>query len=168
MSIENKTAEEGLIKLKDLAEGIDFCMFCTALKVHPIEVSPMSVQEVDEDGNIWFLASKESQKYSNIANDKQVQLMFSDISNFKFLSVFGDAEISQDEARIDKYWNLMVKGWFEKGREDPNIILIKVIPSANYYWDTKSHKMISFAKTLIAAVTGTKNDQGVEGEIKLP
>jgi general stress protein 26 len=167
MSVENKTATDGVVKLKDLAEGIDFCMFCTALNTQPLEVSPMSVQEVDEDGNIWFLASKESEKYKNISADNKVQLLFSDTSNFKFLSVYGSAEISQDQVRIDKYWNLMVKGWFEKGREDPNIILIQVKPEDNYYWDTKSHKMISFAKTLISAVTGVKNDQGVEGSIDI-
>lgn len=167
MSVENKSAEEGLTKLKDLAEGIDFCMFCTALSVHPIEVTPMSVQEVDENGNVWFLASKESDKYKNISKDAKVQLMFSDTSNFKFLTVYGEATISQDQAGIDKYWNKMMDAWFEKGKDDPNIILIKVEPQHSYYWDNKHNKMVTFAKMIFSAVTGAKTDGGQEGAINV-
>jgi general stress protein 26 len=167
MSVDHKISAEAIEKLKELAEGIDFCMFCTGLDQRPIEVSPMSVQEVDEKGNIWFLASKESDKYKNISADSKVQLMFSDGGSFKFLSVFGKANISTDQVRIDKYWNKMMEAWFDKGRQDPNIILIEVSPEESYYWDTKNSKMVSMAKMLVAAVTGKSMDTGVEGNIEI-
>lgn len=167
MSQENVFGTEGIKKLTALAEEIDFCMFCTALAVHPIETSPMSVQEVDAHGDIWFLASKSSEKCQNIATDNMVQLMFAHPGDFKFLTVYGEASLSADQSRIDKYWNKMVEGWFEKGREDPDITLIQVKPQDMHYWDTKEHKMISFAKVLWSSVTGTKTDPGVEGDITI-
>ncbi len=165
--LAHKSADEGLKKLKELAEGIDICMFCTALKEQPFEVSPMSVQEVDEEGVIWFIASKESDKYHNIQQDNNVHLMFSDTSNYRFLTVYGTASFSTDQNRIDKYWNKMMEGWFEKGKDDPNIVLIAIKPNDSYYWDTKHNKMITLAQTLYSAITGAKNDSGVEGSIQL-
>lgn len=86
----------------------------------------MSVQEVDDQGNIWFLASKDSDKYRNIKLNKQVQLYFSDPSSMKYLSLFGNAEIVDDQSRIDKYWNKFVEGWFEKVAQIPILFYSKL------------------------------------------
>lgn len=161
------TPEKGIAKIKELAEGIDFCFFCSGLKSEFVDSTPMSVQEVDENGHIWFLASKESNKYNNISEDNTVQLYFSAPSDFKFLAIYGDADLVHDEQRVDRYWNKMTEGWFEKGREDPNIILIRVKPVKSHYWDTKHHKLVSYMLTLYNAVSGNKNDQGVQGEIEV-
>ena len=168
MSQENiNQREEAIKKIKELAEGINFCFFCTDLNHPPFESTPMSVQEVDDQGNIWFLASKDSDKYRNIKLNKQVQLYFSDPSSMKYLSLFGNAEIVDDQNRIDKYWNKFVEGWFEKGRTNPNIILFKIKPEHAHYWDTKHHKLISYAITLIKSVGGDLEDQGREGQIHI-
>ncbi|MHC8948859.1 pyridoxamine 5'-phosphate oxidase family protein [Sphingobacterium hungaricum] len=167
MSKENVSNEEGIEKLKKLAEGIDVCMLCTGLDEQPIEVTPMSVQEVDDSGHIWFLASKESDKYVNIKRTNSVQLLFADNSNYHYLSVYGEANFSEDQERIDQYWNKMIEAWFEKGREDPNIVLIRVKPFDCYYWDTKSNKMISILKMAYSAISGSKMDEGREGKIEI-
>lgn len=159
--------EEGVAKIKELAEGIDFCFFCTDLKSEFIDSTPMSVQEVDERGHIWFLASMASTKCKNIASDNTVQLYFAAPTDFKFLAIYGDADLVHDEQRVDRYWNKMTEGWFEKGRQDPDIILIRVRPVKSHYWDTKHHKLVSYALTLINAVRGSNNDQGKHGEIAI-
>ncbi|SEK17683.1 pyridoxamine 5'-phosphate oxidase family protein [Parapedobacter koreensis] len=159
--------QEAVEKLMRLVKDIDFCIFCTDLASTPIESSPMSTQEVDEDGNCWFLASKDSTKYRNIHKDPHVQLFYAAPGDFKYLTVYGRAEALYDRRRIEKYWNKFVEGWFEKGIDDPNIILLKVNPEEAHYWDTKSNKMIAYAKTLFSAFTGAKNDEGREGELKV-
>ncbi len=167
MSTENVLGKEGIDKLKSLAENIDFCMFCTDFSRLPVDASPMSVQEVDDQGNIWFLASKESEKYANISKDNRVQLFFSDPADFVFLSIYGMAGFSDDQARIDRYWNKMVEGWFEKGREDPSIILISVKPEDIRYWETRDNKLVTIAKVLWTAVSGNKTETGIEGKIEI-
>lgn len=167
MSYENiNDREEALKKIKELAESINYCFFCTDLDQPPFESTPMSVQEVDDLGNIWFLASKESEKYKNLNQNKQVQLYFSNPSSMEYLALYGSAEIVEDQEKIDQYWNKFVEGWFEKGREDPNIILFKIIPEKAHYWDTKYHKLVSYAVTLINAIGGDLGDQGREGDIQ--
>ena len=165
---KNLTDEKAVAKLKSLAEDIKICMFCTELTSLPINTRPMGVQEVDEDGNIWFISSQRSNKNFEIKEDDRVQLIFSKIQASEYLSVYGNATIYKDKAKIEQLWSPIAKAWFEEGKEDPDITVIKVSPSDVYYWDTKDGKIVSLLKIAAAAITGTKNDSGgVEGKIEV-
>ncbi|TDS17638.1 pyridoxamine 5'-phosphate oxidase family protein [Sphingobacterium paludis] len=166
MSTENLYNAEAIDKLKELVNAIDIGMLSTyptdSGYVHAV---PMSRQEVDDEGNIWFLFSSESETFSHLRADNKVSLLYSDVSDYKFLSINGSSEISEDQSRIDKYWNKMVEGWFDKGKEDPRIRVLKVIPSEAHYWDTKSNKLVTFLKVAAGAITGQKTDSGREGNL---
>lgn len=168
MSTENLMGQEAVEKLKDMVDKIDMGMMGTYQEGSEfIYAVPMSRQEVDEQGNIWYLLSSESETYHNLEKNKNLSILFSDTSNFNFLSLNGQAEISQDQARIDKYWNKMVEAWFEKGKEDPRIRVLKVVPSEAHYWDNKTNKLVTMFKVLSSAVTGQKLDIGREGELNV-
>ena len=168
MSTENLMGQEAIEKLKDMVDKIDMGMMGTYQEGSEfIYAVPMSRQEVDEQGNIWYLLSSESETYQNLEKNKNVSILFSDTSNFNFLSLNGQAEISQDQARIEKYWNKMIEVWFEKGKEDPRIRVLKVVPSEAHYWDNKTNKLVTMFKVLSSAVTGQKLDIGREGELNV-
>ncbi|MDF2435907.1 MAG: ral stress protein [Bacteroidota bacterium] len=158
---------EGIQKLKELAEDIKICMFCTELDKSPFETRPMATQEVDNEGVIWFLSDKESHKNHEIKNDDKVQLLYSKMSDSHYLSVYGTATVFRDQKKIDELWDDFAGAWFKKGKEDPNITLITVRPEDVYYWDTKNGKMVSLIKIAVAAITSKTNDDGVEGQIKI-
>jgi general stress protein 26 len=168
MSTENLNNLDAINKLKELVDKIDIGMLCTrvAENVYPHAI-PMSRQEVDEEGHIWFLFSAESETYQNLQTNNKVSLLYADVSNYNFLSINGSAEVSRDNSRIDKYWNKMIEAWFEKGREDPAIRILKVIPSEAHYWDNKSNKLITFLKVAASAVSGQKLDIGREGDLNI-
>ena len=70
MSTANLQASEGTEKLKDLVENIDICLFCTNLKTGDgATTRPMSAQEVDEEGNLWFFSDINSDKNREIKNE---------------------------------------------------------------------------------------------------
>lgn len=168
MSTENLDNREAVDKLKSLVDKIDIGMMCTntaeAAKLHAV---PMSRQEVDDDGNLWFLFSSESETFENLQESKDVSVLYSDISNYSFLSINGVGEVSTDKNRIEKYWSKMVEGWFEEGKEDPRIRVLKVIPSEAHYWDSKSNKLVTFLKVATNAVTGQKLDIGRQGDLNV-
>jgi general stress protein 26 len=166
MSTENLHNQEAIDKLKELVDKIDIGMMCTyAPGQQFIHAVPMSRQEVDEDGNIWFLFSAKSETFDNLQKDQRVSVLFSDIKSYSFLSVSGRASATRDESRIDKYWNKMMEGWFEKGREDPDIRVLRVMPTDAYYWDTKTNKLVTFLKVAASAISGAKMDVGRDGEL---
>jgi len=168
MSTENLQHRQAIEKLSELVDKIDIGMLCTfnGPNDYPHAI-PMSRQEVDENGNIWFLFSSDSDTYRNLQHNKKLSLLYADVGNYNFLSIDGTGEISQDQVRIDKYWNKMVEAWFEQGQEDPRIRVLKVIPQDAHYWDTKSNKLVTFLKVAASAVSGTKMDIGREGRLDL-
>ena len=165
--LENLNSKEALNKLKELAENARFCMFCTDLEKAPINTRPMSLQEVDEDGNLWFISSEKSNKNFEIKEDNRTQLIFSNPGDMEFLSVYGTAHIYKDRKTIDDKWSSLANAWFD-GKDDPAVSIIRVAPMEGYYWDSTGGKMINFLKYAAAAVTGKKHADGsVEGSLKV-
>jgi len=161
-------SEEAIAKIKEMAQDIKVCMFCTELSVRPIPTRPMTIQDIDDAGNLWFISSASSNKNFEIKHDDDVQLIFAKNSDSHFLSIFGNAVIYKDQAHIDDVWSPVAKAWFEQGKEDPAVTVIKVSPSEAYYWDTKDGKMISMLKIAASAITGKAgNDGGIEGSMVL-
>jgi general stress protein 26 len=157
--------EEGRKKIKEMAEDIDFCMFCTKLGHFPFESRPMSTREVDEQGNIWFFSRLDSNKNADILNDNRVELLYASPGKSHFLSVAGRAKILKDREKTDELWTVFAKTWFQEGKDDPELSLIKVEPESAHYWDTKHGKMVSLFKMAVSLVSGKTKDDGIEGEI---
>lgn len=167
-NLSNLSKDEAIAKIKELAEDIKICMFCTELSVRPIPVRPMAVQEVDDQGNLWFISSAESNKNFEIRHDDEVQLMFAKNADAHFLNIFGKATIYRDKAKIDEIWTPIAKTWFEEGKKDPNVTVIKVMPMDAYYWDTKEGKMITMLRWAAGAVVGKAIDDGSrEGRLEV-
>ncbi|WP_104382805.1 pyridoxamine 5'-phosphate oxidase family protein [Sphingobacterium sp. HMA12] len=168
MAEKNMNNQEALDKLKTIIDQIDVGTVCSFGKgaVYPHGV-PMSRQEVDAAGDIWYICSAESETHQNIENDPRVSLFYADPKNYTFLSVNGTASLSRDQARIDRYWNKMMEGWFKKGKEDPNIRLVRVTPQDAHYWDSNSNMIVNLFNMLKVAVTGNPEDIGKEGDLNL-
>lgn len=164
---ENLSNQEGAAKIKELAKGIDMCLFCTNLKEGDGESTrPMSTQGVDDDGTLWFFSDKTSLKNAEIAQDKNIRLYYSDPSKSSFMVLNGEAEITYDRQKIEELWSAHVEAWFD-GKDDPNISLLKVTPTSAYYWDVEGNRMINFFKMLASMATGKELVDAKEGNIKL-
>lgn len=168
-NIENLSNQEAIDKIKTLAESADICLFTTALSVLPLSTRPMSVRQVDEAGNLWFLSNKSGDKNLHIQADRRVQLFFSNKDKAEFLSVYGDATIfDHNREKAEALWTPMAKVWFPGGLDDPELSVICVSPHEAYYWDTKHNKAVTFFNILAKAVTGGNgDDEGVQGKIDI-
>ncbi len=164
----NLHGKEAIEMIKKLVKEINVCLFCTNLKTdNSNSVRPMSTQEVDDEGNLWFFSEKNSEKNVDIENDKQVQLFFADPSKSAFMVLNGEAAIIVDNDKVEQLWTPLVKTWFKEGKDDPNISMIKVNTISAYYWDTNGNRMINFFKMLASVATGTTLVDAKEGTIKL-
>ncbi|HET9745148.1 MAG TPA: pyridoxamine 5'-phosphate oxidase family protein [Chitinophagaceae bacterium] len=164
--IQNLTANEAVEKIREIANNANICMFVTSLTKLPLAGRPMATQEVDEEGNIWFMSDRNSNKDYEIEKDNRVQLFYSNTGNYEYLSIYGNAQLVNDRSKIEGLWTPMAKTWFKEGKDDPAIQLIKVTPADVYYWDTKNNKMVSLIKFAMGAVGITpKDDGGIEGRL---
>ena len=144
------------------------CFFCTAIgSGHAVATRPMAVQQVDDQGALWFLSADDSHKNRELARDASVQLMFQGSAHSDFLSLYGRAEVSRDRGKIDELWEPILKTWFTEGKDDPRITAIKVTPSSGYFWSTKHNRAVAFAKMAVGAAIGKTLDDSIEGTLKV-
>lgn len=166
MSTDNLKMEEGKKKLKQLVKEIKVAMMITAIGQKPLSAVPMFTKKIQDDGTIWFLSSSTSEHNDNLEKQDEMQLLYSDPSSMKFLSVYGRAEITTDKEVLKDLYNPKTDAWFS-GPEDPNLTAIKFSTTDAHYWSPKSNKYISLLKLAGAAITGEKQDIGEQGSIKL-
>ena len=166
-SHKNLVSQEGLNKLRELVKNAGMCMFASNLSSYPVSARPMSTQDIDDEGAIWFFSQASSEKNAEIAADSRVQLFYNNTSSSEYLSVAGSATIIKDEDKAKELWTAWAKTWFTEGTSDPELTIIKVVPEDIYYWDTKNNKMVSLLKIMTGAVTGKTMDDGVEGSITI-
>ncbi len=155
-------------QIKTLVKKAQTCFFCTAAPTNGSSGSrPMSVQQVDDAGSLWFLSADDSHKNAELALDGSVKLYFQGSAHSDFLQINGYATISRDEAKIKELWEFVVKTWFTEGIDDPRITVIKVVPTEGYYWDTKHGNAVAGIKMLIGATLGRTMDDSIEGKLRL-
>lgn len=164
---ENLSGQAAISKMAELAKEAKTCFFCTdARNSDSCGTRPMTVQEVDEQGNLWFLSASDSHQNREIAGNPSVKLFFQGSPRAEFMVLDGQATISRDQAKIDQLWNFMHKTWFTEGKDDPRITLLKVTPTLGYYWDNKHGTAVAGVKMLIGAVVGETLDDSVEGTLR--
>lgn len=165
---EDLAGNEAGKKINELAEKNSTCHFCTRITSgQPLKVRPMSVQEVDESGNFWFLSANDSNKNADIQADPYVHLLFQGSAHSDFLSVYGRATISKDKEKIKELWNPILKAWFTEGEDDPRITVIQVAAEEGYYWDNKHGNAVAMVKTAVGALVGKTLDDSIEGKLKV-
>jgi len=158
--------QAAIARARELADKAQTCFFCTGTGgAASAAARPMSVQEMDETGSLWFLSADDSHKNAELAVNPSVTLYFQASPHADFLVLHGQAEMSRDKEKIKQLWEPVVKTWFTEGVDDPRITVIRVKPTHGYYWTTKHGKAIAGAKMLIGAAIGKTLDDSMEGHL---
>jgi general stress protein 26 len=145
-------------KLTDKIKDVRFPMFTWQDEHGHLLSQPMTQQQIDDEGGIWFYTSTLTSLWECIARRPQVNLGFADQEHSLYVSVSGTAERVVDRARIRAMWNAAVQAWFPAGPEDEHVVLLRVDPHAAEYWDSNDSKMVRIFAMAKAAITGDKPD----------
>ena len=86
--------QEAIQKINEVVKKAHTCFFCTSVSVGGSDAArPMAVQQVDEEGNLWFLSASDSNKNKELALDPSVKLYFQGSPHSDFLQLNGTATI---------------------------------------------------------------------------
>jgi len=152
-------------QIREVVKKSASCFFCTAVSRGSGAARPMSVQKVDDDGNLWFLSAADSHHNLELAENPAVRLFFQGSEHSGFLTLTGRGTVSTDRRRIKELWEPVMKTWFTEGEDDPRITVIKVEPEGGYYWDNKHGNAVAGIKMLIGAAIGKTLDDSIEGRL---
>ena len=154
-------ANKQLEKVRDMIEDIRIAMMTTVDEQGNLVSRPMAALQVDETGTIWFFTKRSSPKVEQIDNNEHhVNLSFANVSDANYVSVSGTAQELDDRAKVDELWNPQAKAWFPEGKDDPNLILLKVHIHMAEYWNASDSTMIRLIQQAAAVVTGNPPKMG--------
>lgn len=153
--------------LVELIKDARICMLTTLDEAnHPI-ARPMSLQEAEFDGDLWFFTFEDSDKVRHLAQNDQVNVSFSDQKHSSWASLYGRAEIVKSRQKMEQLWNPLLKAWFPEDIETPGLTLLKVNAESAEYWDSPSSKVVQLFGMAKSAVTGKPYKPGEDKTILL-
>jgi len=103
---------------------------------------PMSAQLLEEHqehgGPIWFFTAKDTDLVRAMGQSHHAQLHFSSKGHQLFAAVHGELTLSDDRAVIDQLWNRFVAAWFQGGKDDPKLQLLRFDADHAQIWLNES------------------------------
>lgn len=126
---------------------------------------PLAMVQRSFEGDLYFFTPDPSDKTEQIRHNPAVNVAIESRGNY--LSVAGSALITKDPALIDELWNAGAEAWFEAGRDDPAVALIKVRAESAELQSTDSPMAIAMVKYAKAMVTKDQPDVGDRTRVDL-
>ncbi|MDQ0428642.1 general stress protein 26 [Planomicrobium stackebrandtii] len=153
--VNNTTSNlESIQTVNKLIKDIKVAMFTTISSDNKIISRPMQTQEVEFDGELWFLTMKDTEKYEEIISNPNVNLAYAGSS---YVSISGTAEFIEDAAKKKEYWNPIFDKMLDTSYDDPNVVLIKVDADSAEYWD--SGNTLKSVKTFVKKLTNKDTEK---------
>src|SRR6185436_9846242 len=89
---EDLSGHGAVEQIQALVKEAKTCFFCTTAPMGDSDgIRPMSVQDVDDEGNLWFLSADDSHLNREIAINSSVRLLFQGSAHSDFMHLNGTA-----------------------------------------------------------------------------
>ena len=124
MSEQTSSRDEAVAKVAGLVKGIRIAMLTSTDAEGRLVSRPMATQDVDFDGDVWFITERSAEHTRNLQADPRVNVAYSGSSSW--VSIAGSAQVVDDPARLREYWNTFTDAWLEGGPDNPNNVLVHV------------------------------------------
>lgn len=113
-------------------------------------VRPMTAQVEEERGPIWFFSAKDNALVEKLGQGHRAIATFTSKDHDLFASLRGNLRMDNDRAVIDRLWNAHVAAWYEKGKDDPKLALLRLDAESVEIWENAS-SLIAGIKSLLGS-----------------
>ena len=107
-----------------------------------LHARPMAVAKMDEDGSLWFVTGQDTPKIDELVAHPNALVCLQNAR--QFVTINGHVSIVKDRSKVDEMWSESFRIWFD-GKDDPNLVLLRLIPSAGEYWDQSGVRGVQYA-----------------------
>lgn len=153
--------QDKMDKIQALVKDIKYTMLTTRTSEDHLHACPMNTVETSIGAKeIWLIGHNPSDTVDNIKQNDEVNLAYTSKDDKKYLSITGTAHLVDDQEKLDELWSPVYNAFFEQGKEDPKVQLIKIVPHGAEYWDN-GNAIANAVKIGAAAVTATEIDKGL-------
>lgn len=99
---------------------------------------PMTAQIEGDHGPIWFFGARDSELVQKLNQSDRAIATFADKGHDLFATVHGRLTLDNDPATIDRLWNSYIAAWYEGGKTDPKLALLRLDPEKAEIWLNES------------------------------
>lgn len=124
--------------------------------------APMTAQlDPDANGKFWFYTTKDNR----FAPGGPAMAQFVSKGNGLYACIAGTLVEETSEAVKDKYWNKQVEAWYEGGRTDPSLVMLRFELDSAEIWE--SDTSISGKFKMLTGQTIKPQEAGSHAEVAL-
>lgn len=97
-----------------------------------MHAEPMYAQlDSDADGRFWFYTTKDNR----IAQGGKAMIHFASKGHDVFACIRGTLVTESRSEIIDRYWSNPVEAWYEEGKDDPSLLMLRFELDDAEIWD---------------------------------
>jgi general stress protein 26 len=131
------------VKLHQKIKDLPVAMLTITDRDECLHSFPMYTVRTECEGSIWFFASFNAQKIKEIEFHKCINLSYSSEEKGIYVSITGKAEFVKNKEKMNELWKPLFYSWFPRGKNDPDLSLLKIKMQDASYWDEKDRRMAS-------------------------
>ncbi len=131
----NPLSPQEFDKIKRNIQDIRIALLTTQAPNGTLRSRPMATHQLDPDGTMWFFTREDSAKVAHIRQHADVALGFSNPQSHVSVTTAGQAQVIKDQTKVDALWDESLRDWFPEGKDDPNILLLRITTLAGECWD---------------------------------
>ena len=164
MKNETQTTDD-LRKLGELIEGIEVAMLTTHAADGSMVSRPLQTLEFDASGDLVFFTAADSRKLDELAANPDVNLAFANPKKQIYVSVRGTARTDRDRATIDALWSPVQKVFFPAGKDDSNLVVLRVRVRDAAYWESAGNFVARALDFAAGMLSHDARDLGKHGKL---
>jgi general stress protein 26 len=111
---------------------------------------PMTAVTEGESGPIWLFTAKDASLVTQLDIDTRALASFVSRGHDLFASIHGRLAVSNDPAVIDRLWTPMIAAWYEGGKQDPKLALLRFDAEEAEIWQSET-SLLAGLKLLIGS-----------------
>lgn len=111
---------------------------------------PMTAQVEGDRGPIWFFTARDNHLVQKLPVGDRAVATFASKDHDLFATLHGSISIDNDRTTIDRLWNRFVAAWYEGGKDDPKLVLLRFDAEKAEIWLDAS-SIIAGIKMLLGA-----------------
>jgi general stress protein 26 len=171
-SVDTKTqlsGEPAFEKVRALLTHFKSAMMVTHAPNGDLHVRPLALQgDLSAFGGVlWFFTDARSRKVDEAADGLPVSLICQSDEQSAYLHLAGTATVVRDVPKMRELYSPILKTWFPKGLDDPNLVLMKFEASRGDFWESPGGLLQTAAAFATSVITGAGRKGGEAGELNL-
>lgn len=111
---------------------------------------PMTAQLEEHRSPIWFFATQDNALVDKIGARQRAIATFASKGHDLFATVQGALSVNTDRSVVDRLWSRQVAAWYEGGKDDPSLALLRLDAQIAEIWVHESG-LFAGVKVLLGA-----------------